>query len=205
MVAGEFVALLATVMLPVKFPAAAGEKVTLRAVLCPGVRTRPAETPLAVKLALELATLAIVTLEFPALVSETVRAPLAPTETLPKLKLDVPLSSREVAATPVPLTATLLGEFAASLVMDTAPETAAADFGEKTTLSVDWLPAPITWGKDIPVIVNPLADALACVTVRFDPPGLDMVTDCETVPSTATDPKLIDGGETDIAAAAGAL
>jgi hypothetical protein len=89
--------------------------------------------------------------------------------------------------------------------MDTAPETAAADFGENTMLSVDWLPAPITRGKDNPVIVNPLADVFACVTVRFDPPVLDTVTDCETVPSTATDPKLIDGGEMDIAAVAGAL
>lgn len=206
MVAGEFVASLATLMLPVEFPPAAGEKVTSSAVLCPGVRTRPAEIPLVANLALELATPVIVTLEFPALASETDRAPLDPTETLPKLILGVPLSSREVAAMPVPLTATLLGEFAVSLVMDTVLETAAADFGEKTTLSVDWLPAPITRGKDIPEIVNPLADALACVTVRFDPPVLDIVTDCETVPPTATDPKLIDGGETDnAAAAAGAL
>ena len=161
----------------------------------------PAETPLAVNPALELATLEIVTLEFPALVKETVWTPLAPIDTLPKFKLGVPLSSSDVAAMPVPLTDTLVGEFAASLVMDTAPETAAADFGENITLSVDWLPAPITTGNDIPVIVNPVADALACVTVKLDPPVLDMVTDWETVPFTATDPKLIDGGDTEIAAA----
>lgn len=205
MVAGELLALLATVMLPVKFPAAAGEKVTLSAVLCPGVRTRPAETPLVVNFALELAMLEIVTLEFPALVSETARTPLDPTGTFPKLKLGAPLLRSIVEATPVPLTATLLGEFAASLAMETVPETAAADFGEKTTLSVVRFPAPITKGKDIPVIVNPLADVLACVTVRFDPPVLDIVIDWETVPSTATCPKLIDGGDTEIAAGAGAL
>ena len=177
MIAGEFDALLATVMLPVKLPAAKGEKVTLSAVLCPGVRTRPADTPLVVNIGLELATLEIVTLELPALVSETASAPLAPTETLPKLKVGAPLSSSEVAAIPVPLTGTVVSEFAESLTMDTVPETAAADFGENTMLSVDWLPTAITRGKDIPEIVNPLAEALACVTVRFDPPVLDTVTD----------------------------
>ena len=177
MVAGEFDALLATVMLPVKVPAAKGEKVTLRVALCPGARIMPAETPLPAKLALELATLEIVMLEFPALASETASVPMAPIDTLPKLKLAAPLLSSEVEAMPVALTATLAGEFAASLVMDTSPVTAAADFGENTILSVDWLPGPITRGKGIPVIVNPPADVLACVTVRFDPPVLDMVTD----------------------------
>ena len=82
-----------------------------------------------------------------------------------------------VAATPVPLMDTLLGELAASLTTDTVPETAPAAFGENTTLNVDCFPAPITMGKDIPVIVKPLAVVLACVTVRFDPPVLDTVTD----------------------------
>jgi hypothetical protein len=46
MVAGEFVALLAIVTLPSKTPAAAGEKIASRVALCPGVKVRPADTPL---------------------------------------------------------------------------------------------------------------------------------------------------------------
>ena len=37
--------------------------------------------------------------------------------------------------------------------------------------------------------------------IRFDPPVFDMVIDWETVLPTATDPKLIDGGDTEMAAA----
>ena len=153
MIAGEFVALLATVILPVKFPAAAGEKVTLSVAFCPGARVRPAETPVEVNLALEMLTLEIVTLELPALVSKTPRTLLPPMDTFPKLKLEAPLLRSVVAATPVPLMDTLLGELAASLTTDTVPETAPAAFGENTTLNVDCFPAPITMGKDIPVIV----------------------------------------------------
>jgi hypothetical protein len=46
-VAGEFVALLATVTLPGKLPAAAGENVAFKVADCPGARIKPAETPLA--------------------------------------------------------------------------------------------------------------------------------------------------------------
>ena len=45
-VAGEFVALLATVTLPGKLPAAAGVNVASNVADCPGARIKPAETPL---------------------------------------------------------------------------------------------------------------------------------------------------------------
>ena len=46
MVAGEFVALLASVTLPGKLPAVVGAKVAFNFVDCPGARIKPAETPL---------------------------------------------------------------------------------------------------------------------------------------------------------------
>jgi hypothetical protein len=44
---GEFVALLITVTLPGKLPAARGENVASNVADCPGARIKPAETPLA--------------------------------------------------------------------------------------------------------------------------------------------------------------
>ena len=72
-VAGEFEALLVTVMLPGTSPAAAGAKVTFRVAVCPDVKIRPDETPPAVYPAPETVTFEIVTSEFPPLVKITGR------------------------------------------------------------------------------------------------------------------------------------
>ena len=45
---GEFVALLATATVPGSLPAAVGANVTFNVADCPGVRIKPAETPLVV-------------------------------------------------------------------------------------------------------------------------------------------------------------
>jgi hypothetical protein len=47
-VLGEFVALLVIATLPVKLPAASGEKVESSVADCPGERIKPADTPVAV-------------------------------------------------------------------------------------------------------------------------------------------------------------
>ena len=82
-----------------------------------------------------------------------------------------------VAAIPIPLKDTVLGELEMSLRMETFPDIAPATFGEKTTLNVDCFPASMVRGSEIPVIVIPAAVVLACVTVRFDPPPFDIVID----------------------------
>jgi len=87
MESGEFVALLATEILPVTLPAAAGAKVAVKVAVCPGVRITP-ETPVALKPAPETVTLEIVTLELPAFVSVTDCVLLFGMVTLPKLKDD---------------------------------------------------------------------------------------------------------------------
>lgn len=63
-VAGEFVALVVTVPLPVALPVAAGAKITCRVAVCPGVRMSPAGTPPALKPGPETLTLEMVTLEW---------------------------------------------------------------------------------------------------------------------------------------------
>lgn len=107
----------------------------------------------------------------------TLNALLFPTVTFPKFKLAPLIVRRAVAAIPVPLKETVLGELETSLVTETLPDKAPAVFGEKTTSNVDCFPAPITRGSEMPFTVTPAAVALAFVTVRSDPPLFDMVTD----------------------------
>jgi hypothetical protein len=202
-VAGEFVALLAIVRLPARFPAVVGENVTSNVAVCPGVRIRPAETPLAVTPMPVRLTLEMVTLELPVFESVTPWVLLAPVVTFPKLRL-VGLALRRVAAvTAVPLTVTLAGELDALLMTETVPDAAPTVLGEKTILRFDCWPAAIVIGNEAPVIVNPLAGMVACVTIRSVPPLLDTVIDWEAVPLTATGPNVIDEGDTEIAAPAG--
>jgi hypothetical protein len=177
MVEGELLALLATVTLPDKAPAAIGSKVTLRTACCPGVRISPEETPLPENLAPETVTLEMVTLELPALVSVTLFVLLVLLVIFPKAKLDALELSSAAAATPVPLTDTGLGVLDALLVTETVPLTAPEALGANTIVKVDCLPAATVIGIVAPVIENPLAVVLACVTVSAAPPGLDTVTD----------------------------
>jgi len=200
MISGEFVALLATVTLPDKLPAATGENVTSNVALCPGARINPAETPLVVSFAPAGVTLEIVTLELPALESVTGRVLDAPEFTFPKFKLLTLALRSVVAATPVPVTETVLGVEETSLKTETLPEKAPAVLGENAMLRFDCCPGAIVTGKDAPEAVNPPAGAVACITVRLEPPPLVMVMDWETVPFIATDPKAMDAGDTEIAA-----
>ena len=117
------------------------------------------------------------TLEFPAFVSVRLRALLFPTVTFPKFKLEALVVRSAVAAIPVPLKETEVGEPERSLRTEITPDKAPAAFGEKTTLNVDCFPAAIVRGREMPVIVTPAAVVLALVTVRFDPPPFEIVTD----------------------------
>jgi len=130
-VAGEFVALLATVTLPVTLPAAKGANVASNVADCPGARIRPAETPLVEKEAPETLTFDRVTLEFPAFVSVTDNAPLFPIATFPKLNVDVLSVRSALAAIPIPLKETVLGELDRSLVTEISLDKPPAVFGEK--------------------------------------------------------------------------
>jgi hypothetical protein len=118
-----------------------------------------------------------VTLEFPAFVNVTLSTLFFPIVMLPKFKLETLVVRSAVAAIPVPLTLTVLGELDASLTMETSPDTAPAVFGEKTTFNVACFPEAIVRGKETPVTEIPVPATLALVIVAFDPPLFDMVTD----------------------------
>jgi hypothetical protein len=177
MLSGEFVALLATATVPGSLPAAVGANVTFNVADCPGVRIKPAETPLVVYGAPEPVTAEIVTLEFPEFVRTTGSKLLCPSVTVPKAKVLVLVVSVAVATVPIPLKETGIAVAERSLTTETVPDRAPAAFGEKTTLKVDWLPAAIVRGSAMPVIVTPAAVVLTCVTERFEPPPFEIVTD----------------------------
>ena len=100
MVAGELVALLATVTTPVVLPVDVGAKETFNAAVCPGARVVPDDTLLELKPAPEMLTPAIVTLELPEFVRVTPSVLIAPVSIFPKLKLaGLALSDRVVAVT----------------------------------------------------------------------------------------------------------
>src|SRR5208283_1459856 len=110
-VAGEFVALLTTLRLPVALPALAGAKPTVSVKLCPAARSPAPEQPLTVNPAPLMAACEMVTLPVPLFVTVIVCEALLPTRALPKLRLLVLAESRYVCAggagdTPVPVTAT---------------------------------------------------------------------------------------------------
>jgi hypothetical protein len=107
-VAGELVALLATVTLPGTLVVPDGVKVTFRVAVCPGVRICPVDTPLAANPAPAMVTFDTVTFEFPAFVNVTAKLRLLPTLTLAKFKLVVLSFKRKVAAPPTVSEAALL-------------------------------------------------------------------------------------------------
>jgi hypothetical protein len=154
-VAGEFVALLAILTLPLTVPAPVGANSAVTVTDWFGVSTSLVFTPLELNPAPVTPTFEIVTLEFPLFVNATLCELLLPTFTLPKLNVDVLSPSKCVAATPVPVMVIASGELGALLNNVTVPFTFPAPFGAKTALNVAVFPAPIVSGAVIPLVLNP--------------------------------------------------
>ena len=85
MVAGELVALLAMVMLPVTLPAAVGAKATVKEADCPAARVRGSASPVTLKPLPVTLSLEREMLPLPLLETVTVCVALVPVATLPKL------------------------------------------------------------------------------------------------------------------------
>jgi hypothetical protein len=115
MESGEFVALLATLMLPVALPATEGENIAASTVVWPGDRISPVETPLALNPAPETVTPEIATWELPAFVSVTFWMLLLERFTFPKFTELVLELRRRVAAFTVRIAALLVAAPALSL------------------------------------------------------------------------------------------
>jgi hypothetical protein len=107
-VAGELVALLATVTPPVTLPVDAGAKVTFKAADCPGARTVPEDTLLVLKPAPVALTLEMLTLAEPEFFSVTPSVLLPLVSMFPKLKLVGLTVSEAVAAFTVSVAALLV-------------------------------------------------------------------------------------------------
>ena len=116
--------------------------------------------------------------------------------TLPKTTADGLADSVVVVATPVPLTATVDGEFEAFVVKLTMPLVLPAAIGANCTLKVLFCPAAIVNGVVTPVTLTPAPVELNCEIVRLAVPVLVTVTVCDLAwPSTKL-PKLMLGGAT---------
>ena len=158
---GELLALLITFALPVTLPELVGVKTTLKVVVCPVARSNGGVKPLELKPAPETLIWEMVTLELPVLLSVTVCVPLLPRFRFPKSKLVELAVSCNVAATPVALTAMVVGEAGASLAKDTLAVTPAALAGEKAKLKFALCPGLRAKGRAKPLTVKPLPETAA--------------------------------------------
>lgn len=199
-VAGEFVALLATLTLPVALPVAVGANRTVRVAVWLGVRVKPDVTPLALNPAPDTFTPEMVTFEFPLFVSVTVSELLLPTATPPKFKLVGFAPSRKVAVWPVParLIVSCAGEPFVTSAID--PLAAPVEVGAKTALKVTLPPAAIVVAVERPVTLKPAPVTFICEKVRVALPLFRSVTVWELLLPVATLPKLTLVGDAAICA-----
>jgi hypothetical protein len=128
-VAGDPVALLAMVTIPVTLPAEDGLNCTPIVNFWDGESVTGVPAPLRVNPAPAMLIPEIVTLAFPVSVIVTFCVAAFPVVRLPKLKLDALNEIVAVAAIPFPLNATMLGEVGALLTIDTLPVTLPAVCG----------------------------------------------------------------------------
>ena len=145
-------AVLLTVTLPVTDSAAIGLNVRFSAAVCPGVNVIGVVIPLALVSCAFTVIWEMVILELPPLLTVTLLTLELPALTLPKPKLEGVAEIVTDAATPVPLSATSVGEFVALLVIVTLPLSAPAVVGANNALNVADFPASIVAG-----VASPLA------------------------------------------------
>jgi hypothetical protein len=191
MVAGEFVALLATVTEPVETAAAVGAKTTVKVADWLGVKTVPCVTPLAVKPAPETLTPVMVTFEVPEFVKDTVCVLLLANGTFPKLRL-AGLDVKVLAATPFPARLTAVGELGALLTIEILPDTAPTAVGRKFTVTVVCCPALTFSVDENPVLNSEEPLTVIPVMVNVAVPVLVMIKAWEELLLTTSFPKLIE-------------
>jgi hypothetical protein len=103
----------------------------------------------------------IATLELPVLVMMMFwAAEEVPVVTLPKLRLVGAMPRVKVAAIPVPLTLTEVGEVGALLTMEMLPDAAPIDVGRKATVIVACCPTLTFKGSENPLTVKPAPDSI---------------------------------------------
>ena len=119
-----------------------------------------------------------------------------PTLILPKDRLDGLVASVTTAAVPVPLSATVVGELGALLVMLTVPVRLPAVVGANCTSNVSVLPAGTVAGVASPLTMNALPVADNCEMVKDAVPVFVIVKASDLVCPSTMLPKLKLAGET---------
>lgn len=186
-VVGEFGALLTIEMLPLALPAEVGANFALNVVLSPAPNARGVFNPLMLRPVPVTVALDIVMLAVPEFVNVIDCVPLLPTATDPKFTLE------GLAATwpciPVPVNAIDAGEPGALLTIEMLPVAAPELVGVKIAENEALLPALIVIGMLAPLILNPVPEGVALVTVNVPVPAFVSVTVCVPLLPTATLPK----------------
>jgi len=188
MVSGEFCPLLMIEMLPLALPADVGANWALKVVLSPAPSVSGVLNPLMLKPVPDAVPCEIVTLPDPEFVNVIDCAPLLPTATDPKLTLDGLAPSWP--SIPVPDNAIVAGEPGALLTIEIPPVSLPTADGENFAVNDALLPALIVIGMVAPLMLNPVPEGVAWLTVNAAFPGFVSVTVCETVLPTDTLPKL---------------
>jgi hypothetical protein len=173
---------------PPAAPAAVGAKMALKAVDCPALRVSGKVGPVKLNALPDAAALDIVAATPPVFVTVTDTVLLVPTVTLPKLAL-LGFAATEPGASPVPESAMLSGEPAASDTIASVVLAALAVAGAKRTVKGKlWFAASVT-GTDSPLTKKPAPLTLACEMVTAVPPVLVRVPDLLALLPTCTLPK----------------
>ena len=113
---------------------------------------------------------------------------MLPTATDPKFTLDGFAPSWP--SIPAPDNAIIAGEPGALLTIEIPPASLPTAGGENFAVNDALLPALIVIGMLAPLMLNPVPEGNACVTVNAAFPGFVRVTVCETVLPTDTLPKV---------------
>ena len=135
----------------------------------------------------------IVTFELPVFVMVALcGAEEVPVVTFPKLRLVGLIPRVRVAATPVPLRLTAVGEVGALLTMEMLPDAAPTAVGRKTTVIVVCFPAFTFKGSENPLTLKAAPDAVTWVMVNVAVPVLVTIKAWDKLLPTAEFPKLME-------------
>ena len=173
-----------------------GLNCTVNVALCAEAKLTGRLTPLTDRLCPLTAICEIVVALLPVLVMVTVWFAEPPTFTFPKLR-DAGLTDNvAVAATPVPLRATTVGEVEALVTRLMLPLARPAVCGANCAVNVLLFPAAIVRGVATPLTLNPAPVELTCATVKSALPVFVMITGSDFVCPSIKLPKLILVGDT---------
>src|SRR5260370_22073325 len=159
---------------PANLLGGAGAKRAVKEVVCPGVRVRGTDKPVMLKPVPEVLAAEIVTLAVPELLSVMVCAPVLPTSTFPKLKLDG--LGESAASMPLPASEATVGELYALLLIETLPDALPAAVGANCALKVLDCPGARENGKVNPLMPKPAPMTPPCEIFTLAVPELVKLT-----------------------------